>query len=127
METDDASMEFIMRYSDVNESEVSDATADSNFNACLDAMSNIELDEKAEVLFVEEDLRGEIQGYKFRGLIDLCLRNKDTGEIVILDHKSAEYPLKLDGTVKANKVDVFEKHKTQLYLYAELYKINFGV
>ena len=127
METDDASMEFIMRYSEVNESEVSDATADSNFNACLDAMSSIELDEKAEVLFVEEDLRGEIQGYKFRGLIDLCLKNKDTGEIVILDHKSAEYPLKLDGTVKANKVDVFEKHKTQLYLYAELYKINFGV
>lgn len=120
-------MEFITRYSDVDESEVAEATAEKNFNLCLDAVSDIKLDERAEILFVEKELRGEIQGYKFRGLIDVGLKDKSTGQIMILDHKSAEYPLKADGSVKANKEDVFYKHKVQLYLYSELYKINYGV
>ena len=51
-----------------------------------------------EILGVEHKVEFEIDGYSFVGYIDLLLKDKRDGEIVIVDHKSSPYPLKSDGT-----------------------------
>ena len=52
------------------------------------------------------------------GFIDLLLRDKRDGKIVILDHKSTDYPFKADGGIKKKVEHSFDKYKKQMYLYA---------
>ncbi len=75
------------------------------------------LSERYDVLGVEEKVNLDIGGYRFVGIIDLILQEKDTGNIIIRDHKS-----------KSKFKDDAEKDEylIQLYLYARHIKEKYG-
>lgn len=92
---------------------------DDYYDKILDYFNNFEpLDEKYEILGVEKKVKFEIEGYRFIGFIDLLLKNKETNEIIILDHKSASMKYKKNGGfTKASQLK-FTEYKYQLYLYS---------
>ena len=91
----------------------------SYFNKGMDYFDNIDLDlEKFEILGVEKEVRFKIADKDFVGYIDLLLKEKDSGKIIILDHKSASIKFLKNGNVsKADQPHVREFIR-QLCLYA---------
>lgn len=71
-----------------------------------------------EILGVEKKVEFELEGYPFIGFIDLLMKNKNTGEIVILDHKSTSMKFKKDGSLSKTSLPKFEEFRRQLYLYS---------
>ena len=71
-----------------------------------------------EILGVEKKVEFEIDGKEFIGFIDLLLRDKQTGEITILDHKSATIKILKSGKISKSDQEHFEDFKRQLYLYS---------
>lgn len=71
-----------------------------------------------DVLAAEERFEIEIGGYPFVGIADLVLKNRETGEIEVIDHKS-----KSMSSMK-KELDTYRK---QLYVYARFVKQKFGV
>ena len=59
-----------------------------------------------------------IGNYDFVGCIDLLLGDKVTGEIIILDHKSASIGILKSGKIAKKDREHFEDFKRQLYLYS---------
>lgn len=91
------------------------------FLKCLAYFENIEeLPEQYEILGIEKEVHFEINGHPFVGYIDLLLRDKNTGEIIILDHKSGSLKLLKNGQVSKSKKEQehFLEFKRQLYLYS---------
>lgn len=89
------------------------------YDAGLDYLDNINLDlDDYEVLGVEHEVQFTIANHEFIGFIDLLLKNKTTGEIIILDHKSASISILKNGQVSKKDREHFEQFKRQLYLYA---------
>ena len=85
----------------------------------LDYFDNIDLDlERYEVLGVERKEEFKIGDYDCIGFIDLLLRDKETGEIIILDHKSASIGILKSGKIAKKDREHFENFKKQLYLYS---------
>lgn len=80
-----------------------------------------------EILGVEKEITFTIQKRKFIGYIDLLLRDKKTGEIVIRDHKTGEYPIGKKGNVLKNKQDDYDNYKKQQYLYCIAVFNEYGV
>ena len=74
--------------------------------------------DRYEVLGVEKKVEFETGGYPFIGFIDLLLRDKETGDIVIVDHKSATMKYKKNGDFTKASAEKFDKYKKQLYLYS---------
>ena len=76
--------------------------------------------EKYEVLGIEKEVRFNVGGHDFVGYIDLLLRDKETGKITILDHKSGSVKLLKNGTVSKSQKEQehFLEFKRQLYLYS---------
>lgn len=62
-----------------------------------------------EILAVEERFEIRLRGNVFVGVADLILRKRETGEIIVIDHKSKSLN-SLNRDLKGNK--------RQLYLYA---------
>ena len=94
---------------------------DSYFEKGKKYFENINLDfEKYEILGVEKRVDFEVDGIPMVGYIDLLLKDKNTGEITILDHKSGSLKFKKNGELSKSKDN--EKHflefKRQLYLYS---------
>ena len=81
------------------------------------------LDEN-EILGVEKKINfsltaeGKEESYPMIGYIDLLLRNKETGAITIMDHKSAKIKFKKDGGIYKSDEYHWRDFKRQLYLYA---------
>lgn len=71
-----------------------------------------------EILSVEEKFQLDIGGYPFVGLADLVLRDKNTGDITVIDHKS-----KSSSTMAKD----LPTYRRQLYIYAAYVKEKFGV
>ena len=71
-----------------------------------------------EILSVEEKFELDIEGYCFVGIADLVIKDKATGDITVIDHKS-----KSASTMKKD-LPTFRK---QLYVYAAYVKERFGV
>lgn len=71
-----------------------------------------------EIISVEEKFELDIEGYTIIGLADLVLKNKNTGEIMVVDHKS-----KSASSMK-KELNVYRK---QLYIYAMYVKDRWGV
>lgn len=83
-----------------------------------DYFENIDLElDRFEILGIEKECNFEIGGKNFIGYIDLLLKEKSTGHIYLIDHKSSEYPLGKKGAVKKAEAEKFEGYKKQLYLY----------
>jgi len=71
-----------------------------------------------EIISVEEKFELNIEGYPLVGLADLVLRDKETGEITVIDHKS-----KSSSTMQKD----LPTYRRQLYIYAAYVKEKFGV
>lgn len=91
----------------------------SYYEKGLDYLDNINLIlDDYEVLGVEKEVRFKIGKYDFIGFIDLLLRDKNTGNITILDHKSASLKILKNGNVSKTDAEHFKEFKRQLYLYS---------
>ena len=71
-----------------------------------------------EIISVEERFELNIGGYTLVGLADLVLRDRETGEITVIDHKS-----KSSSTMQKD----LPAYRKQLYIYAAYVKQKFGV
>ena len=97
------------------------------YNAGLDYLDNIDLDlDNYEILGVEKLVKFKINEYDCIGFIDLLLRNKETGEITILDHKSSSIGILKSGRIAKKDREHFEAFKKQLYLYSKAVIEEYG-
>lgn len=80
-----------------------------------------------DILGVELECHYDIDGISFIGFIDLLLRDKETGDIFIIDHKSSEFPLGKKGGILKKKEKDYMDYKRQLYLYAQPVYDMYGV
>lgn len=91
----------------------------SYFDKGQEYINNIDLDlRKYEVLGVELKVNYEINGKDFVGYIDLLLRDKNTEDIVIVDHKSVSIKVLKNGNISKSDQQYFLEFKRQLYLYS---------
>lgn len=91
----------------------------SYFDKGMDYFDNIDLDfDKYEILGVEKEIRFKIGDKDFIGYIDLLLREKETGKIIILDHKSASIKFLKNGNVSKTDQPHVKEFIRQLCLYA---------
>lgn len=74
--------------------------------------------DRYEILTVEERFEIDVDGYTLVGLADLTLRDKTTGGIVVVDHKSKSH--------SSMKKDL-DTYRKQLYTYAMFVKQKYGV
>ena len=103
-------------------------TMQKTFELCSDYFAALDLSwlDKYEILGVELKIKFKIAGYEFISFIDLLLKDKETGEIIVVDHKSAPYPFKQNGEVKKNSQHSFDTYKKQMYLYSFAVLQKFG-
>lgn len=126
---DEASQYYVDNFEKNIFYKVKKSTMDKTFELCADYFASVDFGwlNNYEILGVELEMEFKIEDYDFVGYIDLLLKDKRDGKIVIIDHKSAPYPLKLDGTVKKNSQSSFEMYKKQMYLYSYAVKEKYGV
>ena len=74
--------------------------------------------ENYEILSVEDKFEIELHGHIIVGIADLILRDRNSGEIAVIDHKSKSLP--------SMKKKLFENTR-QLYIYAAYVRERFGV
>ena len=74
--------------------------------------------ENWEILAAEEKFSIEIRGHSFLGIADLVLRDKETGKITVIDHKSKS---------KSSMEKEIDTYRHQLYIYALFVKQKYGV
>ena len=91
----------------------------SYYDKGVDYLDNIDLDlDSYEILGVEKKVEFELFGKKFIGFIDLLVRDKQTGEIIIIDHKSASIKILKNGNISKSDQAHFLEFQRQLYLYS---------
>lgn len=83
----------------------------------IEYLSNYRIDDRYEVVSVEEKVEININGYNFVGFIDKLLRDKSDGGYVVLDHKSK-------SKFKSKKEQ--KEYARQLYLYSAYVKEKYG-
>jgi hypothetical protein len=110
-------------------SDVPDTTKDKYFYLGLDYFEQVNFDwlSDYEILGIEKECRFNISGIEFIGYIDLLVKHKETGNIIVIDHKSSEYPIGKKGGVLKKKIADYESYKKQLYLYCEQIIKEYGV
>lgn len=85
----------------------------------LDYLNNIDLYlDQYDILGVEKKVEFEISGKPFVGYIDLLVRDKSNGEIIIIDHKSSSIKTKKNGCISLSDSGHFLEFQRQLYLYS---------
>lgn len=100
---------------------------ESYYNLGLEYFENFadNWNDQYEILGVEKEVRFEIDGKPFVGYIDLLLKNKESGAIKIVDHKSASIKVLKNGQVSKSDAEHFNEFKRQLYLYSKAIKEEF--
>lgn len=99
---------------------------DKLYDLGLNYFSDIDLDlENIKIVYIEKNVVFEYSGYKFRGIIDLMYEDEN-GDLIILDHKTSEYPLTKKGGIKKNKLKTMDGYTKQLALYALGVKLTTG-
>lgn len=101
---------------------------DKKIESCIDYFANVDFDWLSgyEILGVEKEMHFKIAGYDFIAFIDLLIRDKESGEIMVIDHKSSTYPLTKTGKVAKNHEDTFAGYKRQAYIYAYAVHEEYG-
>lgn len=121
MDIEDAASYFIDHYDENVFYTAKNSIMNNAYEACIKYLEEEDLSwlEYFEILGVELEVIFKIKGYQFKGYIDLLLRNKETGDIVVLDHKSAAYPFseKTKKLLKAHEKS-FLSYEKQMYLYS---------
>jgi hypothetical protein len=107
---------------------VKQSTMDKNLEIMADYFATLDINwiNDYEIIGVEKEVNFTLNGKNFVGFIDLLLRDKRDGKIVILDHKSAEYPFKKNGELKKKEAKSFNGYKKQMYLYAHAVNQIYG-
>lgn len=101
--------------------------SDSYYQKGLEYLNNLDFDfDKYEILGVEKRITFEISGIKMTGFIDLLLKDKETGEIIVVDHKSANLKFKKNGEIYKKDAEHYEQFKRQLYIYSKAVIEEFG-
>lgn len=97
-----------------------DTTCEKYFAYGYDYFSNVDFGwlKDYEILGIEKECRFEVSGIPFVGYIDLLIKDKTTGEIIVIDHKSSDYPIGKKGGILKRKQEDYEAYKRQLYLYS---------
>ena len=92
----------------------------NTYEACADYLAIVDFNwlKEYEILGVEKEIALNIKGYKFTGYIDLLIQNKNTKDIIVVDHKSSQYPLGKRGGILSNCKHKFDSYKKQMYLYS---------
>ena len=99
----------------------------SYFDKGLEYLNNIDLIlDNYDVLGVEKKVEFQIAGRDFVGYIDLLVRDKITGELIIIDHKSASIKILKNGNISKTDQKHFLEFKRQLYLYSIAVIKEFG-
>lgn len=89
------------------------------YQQCIDYLNQLMFDfDKYEVLGVEREVFFNVGEYKFHGFIDLLLKDKETDEIIISDHKSFLPKFKTNGEISKTQIEHFNEFKHQLYMYS---------
>ena len=93
----------------------------------LDYLDNIDLIlDNYEVLGVEKRVDFTVGNIQMVGFIDLLLRDKETGKITVLDHKSASLKILKNGSISKTDAAHFLEFKRQLYLYSKAVIEEYG-
>lgn len=74
--------------------------------------------ENCTIVGAEKMCSFEVASHCFVGFIDLLIQDA-IGDIIVIDHKSGEYPLTKSGAVKVKCQEKFVSYKRQLYLYSK--------
>lgn len=107
---------------------IRESTKDKLYMAGIDYFTNLEWQyDDYEILEVEKKAEFKVGKFNFVGYIDVLLKNKETGEITILDHKTGEFPIGKKGGVLKAKQEEYDSYKKQLYLYSIYVKDKYGV
>lgn len=72
-----------------------------------------------DVVGVEKKVGFKINGKPFVGYIDLLLKDKENGELIICDHKSACLKFNKNGSISKGDAEHYKSFKRQLYLYSK--------
>lgn len=129
LEIKDSSQYYIDNFEEKVVCYVAENTRDKYYYLGLDYFDTIDGKwlEEYEILGIEKKCTFAIDGVKFTGYIDMLIRHKETKKIILIDHKSSEYPLGKRGKVKKKKIPDYESYKKQLYLYCEQIFNEYGV
>lgn len=102
---------------------------DSTYEKCMDYLCEIDgIDsEKYEIIGVELKLEFKIGKYKFVGYADLVVKNKENGEVILVDHKQAKHFMKKDGTPLKSQLENFLAYRHQMYIYCKGLKDCMGI
>lgn len=119
---------FIEHYDDYVFYKVRKSTMDKTFGLIADYFASLDIDwlKDYEILGVELETNFKLDNYDFIGFIDLLLRDKRDGKIIVIDHKSSEYPFTSNGKVKKNSQNSFDLYKKQMYLYCHAINQIYG-
>lgn len=119
LKVEDALQYYIDNYDDYVCYKTRKSIMKKSYETIADYFASLDIDwiNNYEILGVELEQRFKVENYDFIGFIDLLLRDKRDGKIVVLDHKSSEYPFKKNGEVKKKSQQSFEAYKKQMYLY----------
>ena len=97
------------------------------FNQGLEYFENFNLDlSEYEILGVEKEIHTTIADMDLIGFIDLLIRHKETGEIIICDHKSSTIKILKSGKISKSDQEHFESFKRQLYIYSKAVLEEYG-
>lgn len=105
--------------------EISETSKDKKYYALCEYIAEFDEDDfrqRFEVLAVEKKVFWTIQRHRMVGVIDLVLKDKKTGKIYLVDHKSSSHFLKKDGKPLKTMEESFTKYRRQMYMYADAMK-----
>lgn len=101
--------------------------ADKYYHQGLEYFENFDWDlSDYDILGVEKEVRFEYQGYQFVGYIDVLLRDKRDGKLVICDHKSSTLKFLKNGNISKTDIAHFEEFKKQLLIYSHAVMQEYG-
>ena len=84
----------------------------------LDYLNNLCFDFKRyEILGVEKELKFKVDKYPFKGYADAVYRDRETGEIILRDHKTSSFTYLKNGSVSSKDRKHFLEFLRQEYLY----------
>lgn len=125
----DALDECIEEFDDHITEDIPESSKDKKYEALCDYLAEFDegIFDNYEVLGTEIKCMWQIGKEKFIGFIDLVLKDKETGKIYLVDHKSSDHFMKKDGkTPLKSKESSFNSYKKQMYLYADAMKKILG-
>lgn len=125
----DALNECVEEFYDHITEDISESSKDKKYEALCDYLAEFDegIFDDFEVLGTETKCLWDIDGEKFIGFIDLVLKDKESGKVYLVDHKSSDHFMKKDGkTPLKSKEESYNAYKKQMYLYADAMKQMYG-